>query len=340
MSEWLMASEMMERLGLSSTQGVAYRAARGLLEVRMHPTLLNRKQYREKTPSRQMDEAILDDQAEVPIEELIARRVRVSRRARASNEKRREVVRIEREGPFAICHMGDPHVDDDGCDWDQLITDVEVVQRTEGMYAGNVGDTINNWVGKLIGKYKQQTTSEDEAFRLGKWLFQEIPWDYIILGNHDHWNQGGPLFREFAAGADIKAFADHEARIEYVTPSGESFRLDVRHDFKGNSMWNNVHGPMKRSKLRPWGDLYVCGHKHTWGYHVDEQELRGPVWSMRVRGYKRNDEYAEAKDFAEDAHGCSLTTVIDPDNDHPGERCKVFHDVEQAAAWLEWLRSR
>lgn len=275
-----------------------------------------------------------------PIEELIARRVETFRRASALDRHRRAIVRIERDGPFAVCHMGDPHVDDDGCDWDELLRDVETVNRTPHMYAGNVGDTVNNWVGKLIGKWKQQSTTEDEAFRLGQWLFGAVPWDYVLLGNHDHWNQGGTIFRQFAEDSDVSALADHEARIEYVGVGGGRFRLDVRHDFKGGSMWNNVHGPLKRAKMRPWGDLLVCGHKHTWGIHAEETQPGRPTWLARVRGYKRMDEYAEAKDFAEDAHGCSMTSVIDPNNANRCERMKMFHDVGAAADYLTWLRGR
>lgn len=353
MSAWKSAEQLGRELGIGGA-GVRYRAENdGGVEMRDHPTHRGWRQYRltdAPASATAPDDGphLLDlgapppraDDGDEPIEALLLRRLETFRRSRKAHDKRRAVVRIERDRPFAVCHMGDPHVDDDGCDLEQLIRDVETVQRTPGMYAGNVGDTVNNWVGKLVGKWKQQSTTEDEAFRLGRWLFEAVGWDYVLLGNHDHWNQGGQIFRLFAEGADIRALADHEARVEYVGPGGGTFRLDVRHDFKGHSMWNNVHGPMKRAKIRPWADLYVCGHKHTWGVHVDEQETRGPVWAVRVRGYKRMDEYAEAKDFSEDRYGCSLTTVIQPDHPHPGERAKVFHDVEEAASFLKWLRAR
>jgi len=333
MSEWISAGEMAKRLGIG-TAGVRYRALQGDLEMRVNPQRKCHFQYRELDAEHHT----LEDPTEEPVEALVARQVARSRRARGANEVRKRVVRIQRDEPFAVVHMGDPHVDDDGCDWDALIRDVETINATEGMYAGNVGDTVNNWVGKLIGKYKQQGATESEAFKLGKWLFHEVPYDYIILGNHDHWNQGGSLFREFSAGAQVSAFADHEARIEYFNQAGATFRLNVRHDFKGHSMWNNTHGMMKRAKMRPWGDLLVCGHKHCWGQYYEEAQPGRCAMSIRVRGYKRDDEYAEAKDFPEDSYGCSLTTVIDM-SAHPGDRCKLFHDVELAAEYLEWLRS-
>lgn len=274
------------------------------------------------------------------IEELLSRRMSTFQRSLLHDRRRRAIVRVERDGPFAVCHMGDPHVDDDGCDWPELRRDIDVVNATPNMYAGNVGDTVNNWVGKLIAKWKQQSTTETEAFRLGRWLFEAVAWDYIILGNHDLWNQGSTIFNAFAENASILAYAAHEARVEYVTPAGGRFRLAVRHDFKGHSQWNNQHGLMKRAKTRPWADLLICGHKHTWGHHSDETQPGHPTWTARVRGYKRMDEYAEAKDFAEDVYGCSLTSVIDPDADNPGDRCIMFHDVQTAADYLSWLRER
>jgi len=272
------------------------------------------------------------------VEELIARRAEAYARTHEAHERRRAVVRLERDGPFALVHMGDPHIDDDGCDWTALLRDVETIAATDQMYAGNVGDTVNNWVGRLVAKWRQQSTTESEAWRLGRWLFQAIPWDYVMLGNHDHWNQGGTIFRLLAEGAEIRSLVDHEARIEYVGPAGGVFRLGVRHDYSGHSMWHPLHGPLKRSKMRPWADLLVCAHKHTWGYHAEETQPGNPTWVLRARGYKRDDEYAAAKDFSEDQYGCSLTTVIDPDASHPAERCHVFVDTAAAADYLEWLR--
>lgn len=281
-----------------------------------------------------------DDDDVEDIDELIERRRKTFQRTRKHNERRRAIVRIRRDGPFGIMHMGDPHLDDDGCDWESLLRDVKIVTSTPHLYAGNVGDTINNWVGKLIGKYKQQSSTEDEALRLGRWLFRRLPWDYVLLGNHDHWHQGGHLFRSFSSGAQIATLADHEARIEYEGPAGVPFRLNVRHDFKGHSMWNKTHGPSKRARMRPWGDLYACGHKHTWGVQSDESQPGKPTWVVRLRGYKLFDEYAEAKDFPEDEYGHSLTTIINPDHPHPGERCKIYHDAEEAADFLHWLRKK
>lgn len=274
---------------------------------------------------------------EEPVEELLERRAAAF--ARMGRSAGQRVHRIERRGPFGVVHMGDPHVDDDGCDWPELLRTVRAVKTTPGLYAGNIGDTVNNWVGRLVEKYKHQTSTEKEAFRLARWLLREIPWDYVLLGNHDHWNQGGMLLDEYARGAEIKALEDHEARIVYVD-GDQSFQINARHDYKGHSLWNKLHGLVRRSKMRPEAQLYVAGHRHCWGQFSEEGYDGHPVWALRVRGFKRFDEYAAAKDFYEDKLGPAITTVFRLHHPHPGERLKVFHDVEEAAEFLGWCRAK
>lgn len=282
---------------------------------------------------REAEEITYDDDT---IEALIERRCKAY--ARKAKKRAKRLHRISRAGPFAICHFGDPHVDSDGCDWPELLRTVRVVRETAGMYAGNVGDVANNWVGRLAALYKDQSSTEHEAFQLAEWLLSAVEWDYLVLGNHDHWNQGGMLYRYIAGNASIRVLEDHEARIIYDHPANPA-HLVVRHDFRGASMWNKAHGGMRRAKMRPWGHIYVSGHRHTWASHVEEGADDGiPRTTLVVRGFKRFDTYAAKLDFPEDTLGASLTTVHDPDHVHPGERVRVYHCVEAAADYLGWLR--
>ncbi len=273
------------------------------------------------------------------VEDLIDRRVAAFQRKAA--RKAKKVHRVEANAPFAVCHFGDPHVDDDGCDWPELLRTIDTIKATPGMRAGNVGDTINNWVGRLEKLYKHQTTTEGEAFALAGWLMRAVPWDYVVLGNHDHWNQGSIIFDLLARDSQIVALEPHEARIEYVSPrTGNTCRTVIRHDFKGHSMWNKSHAAMKVSKMRPWGDLYVCGHRHIWSINREETHDKRIATALRVRGFKRFDDYADAGGFQEDSYGASITTIHDLDHPLLTERMRVFHDVEEAAAYLGWLRAR
>ena len=229
--------------------------------------------------------------------------------------------------------------DDDGCDLPRLIEDTKVIERTEGMFALNIGDTTNNWVGRLQSKYKDQTSTEGDAFRLAKWFAQLPIWKAWVLGNHDLWNQGGIILDELLKSANVPIVEPDEAHIRIV--DGEDvFPVLARHSFKGTSIYNEVHGGMRRALFRPEARLYLSGHFHNWGEHSTEAYDGEPMWTLSARGYKRFDDYARAKDFREYEHGCTRVAVINLRQEHPGEHCKTFHDLEEAADFLAWSRKR
>lgn len=604
-----------------------------------------------------------DDEAEEPIEEAIERQCRVYERSRArATTVGPRVVALSQPGPIALVHFGDPHLDDDGCNWPALRRAVEVVQRTPHMYAGNVGDTVNNWVGRLVEKYAHQRATEDEGWRYARWLMQAVPWIYVVAGNHDchdaetealtrrgwlrydeitdedevlsldpetgrsewvpiesrivrdhdgemvrietlsisalvtpnhrvlhrarvgrndwsgwryctadsmpsraavpvsasssavgvdlsdeqialagwiltdgcisngrvsiyqskdgteiarlllalelnhsvrirrrdvqevcgrmligeplperswaltaeasrevmawlpkkgvlpdwahdlstrqfeilldaiiagdgcwdgssagaktcavlhgrkefldsvqavavqhgwyariavaresdyrlnlcrretlqfdratavsrethagtvwcltvkhgnfmvrrngaaHfsgncWKGGLHTLRLVSEGARIGLMAPDECRVELRWPGGESFRLHVRHDFKGSSIYNKTHGLQRSALWDGWGDLYVCGHRHEWAHQRTEYEDGRVRDLLRVRGFKHFDEYARSRQFYDHTHGQTITTILDPDA-HPADRVKVIVDVEEAADYLAWARRR
>ena len=104
-------------------------------------------------------------------DELLTRRSQQFKRKATAIEARRLIpIRITCSGPVGIAHMGDPHVDDDGTDIDTLRRHVDVINKTEGLFAGNVGDYSNNWVGRLARLYGEQSLSAAEAWVLVEWL--------------------------------------------------------------------------------------------------------------------------------------------------------------------------
>lgn len=125
---------------------------------------------------------------DISAEELIARRIDDFNRVKEYEEGRKLIhVDVKMSGPIGILHFGDPHVDDDGCDWPMLKHHVELVDRTPGLFAANVGDTRNNWVGRLARLFGSQGTSAKHALILAKWFVAALKgqWLYMVGGNHD-----------------------------------------------------------------------------------------------------------------------------------------------------------
>lgn len=276
-------------------------------------------------------------------EELIQRRIEDYERKDAYEKARKLIhVAVLDRGPICIVHLGDPHVDDDGCDWSTLKAHVDLIRSTEGMYAANIGDTRNNWVGRLAKLYGEQRTSARDAIILAEWLFKSLAgkWLYIVNGNHELWEGDNDPLRWIASQANT-IYEPSEARLGLTFPNGRTVVVNARHDFAGSSMWNPTHGPMKAAQLGLRDDVMICGHKHQSGYSPLKDPDSGKVCHcIQVASYKRYDRYAREKGFRDQSLSPCVCTVIDPDADTAVDLIQVFWNPYTAAAYLHMLRNR
>ena len=247
-------------------------------------------------------------------------------------------ININMPGAIGIQWFGDPNVDDNGCNWPLLRRDVALVQNTEGLFGANIGDTTNNWVGRLSRLYANQDASEETAFELANWLMNAVEWLLVIRGNHDLWSGSQDLLKWMAQGPG--PVADWQAQIALKFPNVREGRVWAAHSFPGNSMWNPLHGNNKRAAFSGEAHLYISGHTHEWACYETEDPHRGTCfWGAKARGYKYIDSYASNLGFGSQQHGASITSIFDPEGHGPAFlRC--FSDAEEAAAYLTWKRSR
>jgi transposase-like protein len=219
-------------------------------------------------PEREEDFSTEELPDEINTEELLSRRKKDFLRKTEAKEARRLInVRINIDGPIGICHFGDPHVDDDGTDLPLLEKHINLCRDTKGLFAANVGDLQNNWVGRLSHLYGVQSTSAMESWALTEWLINSCDWLYLITGNHDEWSGVGDPLKWMMRGSK-GIFEPHGARLNLIFPNGKEVRINARHDFSGHSMWNVTHGPAKAVQMG-WRDhILTCGHKHISGYQI------------------------------------------------------------------------
>ncbi len=274
--------------------------------------------------------------------ELIERRKSEFERKDAAEQARDLItVRIKIDGPIAIVHFGDPHVDDPGTDIALLERHVSTVNATEGMFGANVGDMQNNWVGRLARLYGEQATSAAESWVLTEWLVTSVQWLYILGGNHDLWSGAGdPL--KWMLRSQQGVYEAHGARLDLHFPNKKRVRVNARHDFSGHSMWNPVHGPAKAVQMG-WRDhILTCGHKHVSGYQVLKCPSSGLIsHAIRAAGYKIHDRYAKELGLPNQNIFPAAVTIIDPQYEDSDPRLvTTLFDVEEGAEFLNWKRSR
>jgi hypothetical protein len=277
----------------------------------------------------------------VPIEEIIDFRKKQYDQKLKSKETRKLVnIDIHTSGPIGIAHFGDPHVDDDGTDLSQIIRYMDVLNETDGMYCGNLGDIQNNWIGRLATLYGQQSTSAKESWKLTEYFVNKVNWLYLVAGNHDVWSgDGDPL--EFIMRDHRGLYERWGARMNLKFPNGKEIRVNARHTWKGNSMWNSAHGVAKAAQMG-WKDhILTCGHTHVAGYQVIKDPASGLIsHALQVASFKIMDNYADKLGLDDkNIFNCPVT-IIDPRYDDDDNRLitTIFNPLV-ACEYLNYLRS-
>ena len=277
-----------------------------------------------------------------PIEELIGNREKqYSRKEKAKKDLKLINIDVGIKGPIGIAHFGDPHVDDDGTDLSQIIFYMNAINKTEGMFAGNLGDIQNNWIGRLAYLYGQQSTSAKESWRLTEYFVNKMDWLYLIAGNHDVWSgDGDPL--EFIMRDHKGVYQRWGARMNLRFPNGKEIRINARHMFKGNSIWNTAHG-VSRAVQTGWRDhILTCGHTHVSGYQVLKDPSSGLIsHALQVASFKVIDNYAEKLGLDDkNIFNCPVT-IIDPEyDDHDNRLVTTIFNPLEASEYLTFKRKK
>lgn len=280
---------------------------------------------------------------EMPVEEKIeflAKRHAQKKSAKKAREWFQ--IKVKTDKPIGIAFMGDPHVDSGGCNWTQLKADAETLAKTEGLYCINLGDTTDNWVGRLARLYAHNPTTRSDAIDLAEWLISKsgIKWLAIIRGNHDMWTDSrkdDPL-HWFQKGDG--AMVDWHLQTELVFPNKTTTRISAAHNFKGSSFLNKTHGAERREREAHEADIYAQGHQHEWAVKQEENPHNGKnTVFLKARGYKDIDTFAEVHGFGTQHGGATVTVIIDPKKTGV-DRYRVEPTLERAADYLTWLRQR
>lgn len=242
--------------------------------------------------------------------------------------------------PFGIAIIGDPHLDNKGCDLLGLERDLEALAAAK-MRAVNMGDLLDNFQyrGRLAPKQAQNRMSEKEGLAISRWFLRDcgVQWDAHLIGNHDDWagTSHGTLMQEWAGR--VKMF-QWMGRLIYTWGDGQTSIL-AAHDFKGNSQYNPLHALAKRALEDGGDDVYAAAHRHTAAVGGWENGFRGRFYHFaRVRGYKRVDEFAYTKGFPEQSEGASAVIVVDPFAPTKASQIEIIQSIPQGIERVNYLR--
>lgn len=280
-------------------------------------------------------------ESELKPQEIAAQAAKNFAKHLAARDARRWMeIKVKSNRPIGVAFVGDPHLDNNGCNWPLLNRDIDVLANTPGMHAVNMGDLTDNWVGRLVRLYADQEMSKKQAWKLAAWFMNSagISWMAHILGNHDAWNDGPYLIK--ANATPQVPVEDWQSRFKICFPNGNEVKVHAAHDFPGSSIWNDLHGAQKAAMQLEQADIYACAHKHSWAIKQGENAQRGFVYHLiRTRGYKFIDSYSDQLGFGSQQYGATITGIIDPAATGP-TKIQMFADLVEAAKYLRHLRAR
>lgn len=251
-------------------------------------------------------------------------------------------IKVKTDQPIAVAFVGDPHVDSPGCDWVTLDRDLRLIASTDGMYGVNAGDLTDNWVGRLSRLYADSNTSKSRAAILAEKVLTGygVLWLAHILGNHDLWSAEQCMLIKRMAGIEVPVL-DWQARFQIQFTNKRVCRVWVAHSFPGSSIWNLLHGNQRAALMRDEAHLYISAHKHDTALAQGEDASTGRIyWLGMARGYKAIDSYAAKLGYDSKKSGASIVAVIDPSQPEGPRFAHLFSDIEEAADFLTWKRSR
>lgn len=279
---------------------------------------------------------------DIPVEELVSRMVRdytvKAKYHEAENNWRKHSLPID--GPFAIMWFGDPHLDDNACNWPVLMRDIAIAKSDPAILPANMGDTLNNWVGGLQKLYAHQNVSESRALKLYQWLLDEVPWWLWLFGNHCLWpTHNAGVMRQLALQGNPTALGEWNIKVALELPCGRQLKINAAHNFKGHSRFNKLHSlQLESMESGAEADIVIAGDHHVWATAQGEHEKNANIYNLiRARGYKGAGQYERMNGFGSMKYGHAVMTVIDPRREGPGF-VTTFADAEYGALVLRLLR--
>lgn len=281
---------------------------------------------------------------EVPIGDLVEQLTQRSERLLGAHAARSWFrIKVHADGPYGVAWLGDPHLDSPGCNWSLVRRDVRIIRETEGLFAANCGDSIDNWWGRLIALKGKANVTDEEAYRLVEWLIDEIgeeKWVVWLLGNHDTKNDATHLWKRICG--NLVHMADWQARFSLVAPNGREFNVWAAHSFSGHSMWNPLHGGQRAAKFSGGkAHLLIQGHHHEWAlFNTEDMHSRRVYWLAKARGYKFADDHGEHHGYFPQSEGAAIVSIINPDATSEAGFVQCFADIQAGADYLKFLRRK
>lgn len=237
-----------------------------------------------------------------------------------------------------ISFIADQHIGNEGVDYERLITEARLIERTPNLYCIQVGDLIDNYIiGKLLNLRIGTSVSIPEEWAVAQYYLQLLGPKLLAVvgGNHDKWTtavSGIDQLRQVLSHirADVLYHSDELCVSmgvgDLVVPAR------IRHKWRFSSILNPTHGierAFERDQTKPFL-LGIGAHTHVSG--LARQFNAGGKTGLAVicGSYKVYDDYAMTLGMTAPNNSTAVTVVF-----HPQHGMIGYDNLNAAVEYLE-----
>lgn len=258
------------------------------------------------------------DENDIDEEEVWRIAMQLSRRRKEVQAKKREHQILFPQGPVALVFLADLHLGSRGVDYERIDNDINIILSTPGMFVCHVGDVIDNFiVGKLRDVRLGASFSVSEEWAIAKRVLRLLAPRLLlsVAGNHDLWTYAITNVDYLAeVHAQINPNVLYTKYDHNVTlgVNKETWRLRVRHLWKGYSQYNPTHGIEWAAKFDKGEhfDIGIGAHTHISGLYRQFNNGGRTGHAVVCGSYKFDDEYAEKKGLPKPNEAAAVCLVI------------------------------
>jgi len=241
----------------------------------------------------------------------------IGEKAKLKNEAEMNQVITMPDRPFAIALLSDIH-GGAKTDYTKIEEDLNLIEDTEDMWVGNVGDNTDNFVNiKLQWIQREQPTTFDMEMRFLEWLFDKLTGNLLFWcsGNHDNWTKkatGYDITRE--ALKDVKCLYDSQQIYFTLKWADNEQRWLVRHKWRHGSVFNPTHGmEVGWERVGLNFDVACGGHTHIATLRREFIRENKKRYAILLGTYKLRDNFGREVGFPKSHGGGSGAFVYHPD---------------------------
>jgi transposase-like protein len=259
-------------------------------------------------------------------------------RKKAKGNWRKPVMTVLTAEPYRLKVFGDPHLDNDGCNFELFEKHWLEMSSERRIYGVCVGDWFDNWLKALSHLFKEHSNPASDAWLLLEYLMEQRGEALIAAcsGNHDDWSHGpvdpvdllmkrhGVLYRKGA----IRVAVHHEGC--------DPMFWAIRHKWRGKSMYSAAHWAAAHANIAWRDDLMIGGHTHQDDKRMIQREDGTICHALQVSAFKEYDDFADVHGFTGQKISPVWDLVIDPRRPRTcPDRIKVFWNSDAAQQYLD-----